>query len=150
MAKKPNRKIETPGAAQNSPPPAASAATPVGGDSGASPQPGGAESTPPVDPTAAVVPPTTDPALANSATADALKTAELDRRVQATAHLVGSPAALDWGHLTAPERLMSVVGANAPDRDPDAHLPAVESVDWSKIAKGTDRILTKQGWLLRP
>jgi hypothetical protein len=137
MAKKP-RNIETPGAsappsADNPPaenaPAAAPAATPA---------------------TAPVLPADTSPALANSAGADALKNAESERRVRETQHLVGSPEALDWGHLSNPARLLAVVGANAPDKDPEAHLPRVDQVDWSKVPKGEDKILTKSGWLLRP
>lgn len=88
------------------------------------------------------------PAIANSVTADAAKTDELNRQVAATAHLVGSDKALDWSHLSNPARLIAVVGVNKPDGDPNAHLPSVESINWANVQG--DKILTKQGWLLRP
>jgi hypothetical protein len=133
MAKKP-RKIETPGASAapspESQPAAESQAAPAAITEGA----------------AAL--PTTGTA-SQTVAAEAAKAESLNRQVEHVRdNLVGSPAALDWGHLTNPARLMSVVGVNAPDKDPNAHLPHPDAVDWSKTKD--DRILTKHGWLLRP
>jgi hypothetical protein len=75
---------------------------------------------------------------------DAEKKRELDRQVRATAKLVGSSEALDWGHLTNPHDLAGKVNTYV---DPDKDLPNVNDVDWSKVQG--NKILTKQGWLLK-
>jgi hypothetical protein len=77
---------------------------------------------------------------------DAEKKRELDRQVALVAKDLreGSKGALDWSHLTNPAALQSQVNTYV---DPDKDLPHPDDVDWSKV-KG-DKILTKQGWLLK-
>lgn len=86
--------------------------------------------------------------LADTASADQAKGLELSRQSalinaarEGKVTLPGGPA-LDWSHLTNPAAIMAKIGA-----DPEAHLPNPDDVDWSKIQG--DRVLTKQGWLLK-
>lgn len=151
MARRTQKKPEVPGAPQdpgtNSPPP------PSGEESGAA---GAAAPAVVESPAAAAVspPPNAPPstgAASQTVAADVAKNEELQRQVAATKDtLVGSDQAVNWDHLTSPARLMAVVGVNAPDKDPNAHLPHPGAVDWSKVEPGLDRVLTKQGWLLKP
>jgi hypothetical protein len=150
MSTKRAAKIETPGephATEAEAPPAAAAPTDTSQPTSApSAEAAAAES-------AAAAPALVNPltpqvelptaSLADSAAADQAKGAELSRQVKETSKLIGSDAALDWSHLTNPAAVMAKLGV-----DPEAHLPTVESIEWAKVSG--DRILTKQGWLLRP
>lgn len=145
MASKRTSAVEIPGEAaapDESTPPAAEGAT-------TSPsQEGDASATAAPNPLAPAVP-LQSPTLADSAVADQAKGQELARQVEVLNNartgkgpaLVGGPA-LDWSHLTQPSAIMAKIGV-----DPEAHLPQPEQVDWSKTTE--DRVLTKQGWLLR-
>lgn len=73
---------------------------------------------------------------------DQARTHALEAQVEATKDLVGSDQALDWSHLTTPHLILQKINHN-----PDADLPHPDEIDWSKI-KG-DRVLTRQGWLLK-
>lgn len=77
---------------------------------------------------------------------DAEKKRELDRQIAIVAKGLkdGSKDALDWSQLTNHADLAGKVNTYV---DPDKDLPNPDDVDWSKV-KG-DRILTKQGWLLK-
>lgn len=76
---------------------------------------------------------------------DQARTDAANAQVEATRGLVGSDKALDWGHLTTPNAILNKINHN-----PDDDLPSVDSIDWKAQPKSVNRVLTRQGWLLRP
>lgn len=146
MARRTQKKPEVPGAAadpQNSSPPS-------GEDTGAGAQAPVVDTPAAPSAVAASSVPLSTGAVSQTMVADKLKDEEAKRQADATKDLVGSPAAIDWGHLTEAGRMQAQVAGNAAFRDPNEHLPAVGEVNWARVPAGTDKILTKSGWLLRP
>jgi hypothetical protein len=74
-------------------------------------------------------------------TGDALKQAQLDQQVRDTKDLVGSSAALDWGHLTQ----QKILGAKVNPKLDDG-LPYDYEINPATIPYGRS-VLTKQGWV---
>lgn len=125
MASKRNVKIETPGAPENLQDPA-TAENPVSAAAALA--------------TSELSPPAFAKVADDGAAMTAKQEKDLKGQLLDTAKLVGAHDALDWSHLAGAGLKPSVAKV-----DPDAHLPAADSVDPEKI---TAPVLTKSGWVL--